>query len=208
MIDLLAITNSPETAARLDAIPGVRVFVDLERNGKAERQQGRNTFISTHTVEDIGLVKAALTAAKLMVRVNPYQAENEAACDAEISAVLAQGADMLMLPMFRQASELQAFARLVNGRAPIVALLETRGALESLQNWIATPGLVEVFVGLPLALLMDRVLLFLVSLGYQFDICLLWYHWIWYYSAWLVKQLQRNKPDGIIPLINCPRMLF
>lgn len=148
MIDLLAITNSPETAARLDAIPGVRVFVDLERNGKAERQQGRNTFISTHTVADIGPVKAALTTAKLMVRVNPYQAENEAACDAEINAVLAQGADMLMLPMFRQASELQAFARLVNGRAPIVALLETTGALESLYDWIATPGLTEVFVGL------------------------------------------------------------
>ena len=77
MIDLLAITNSAATAQRLDALPGVRVFVDLERNGKAKRQAGRNTFISTHAVEDIGQVKAVLKHAKLMVRVNPYQANVE-----------------------------------------------------------------------------------------------------------------------------------
>ncbi len=148
MIDLLAITNSPETAARLDAIPGMRVFVDLERNGKAERQAGRNTFISSHTIGDIGRVKAVLKHARLMVRINPYQADDEATCRAEIEAVLAQGADMLMLPMFKTAGELQAFSRLVDGRVPIVALLETSGALESLQDWIDTPGLFEVFVGL------------------------------------------------------------
>ena len=148
MIDLLAITNSSATAQRLDAIPGVRVFVDLERNGKAQRQAGRNTFISTHAAEDIGRVKAVLKRSKLMVRINPYQADDEAACSAEVDEVLAQGADMIMLPMFKTAGELQAFARLVSGRVPIVALLETKGALDSLQEWIATPGLFEVFVGL------------------------------------------------------------
>ena len=148
MIDLLAITNSAATAQRLDAIPGVRVFVDLERNGKTERQAGRNTFISSHAIEDIGRVKAMLKHSRLMVRVNPYQADDETACSAEIDAVLAQGADMLMLPMFKAAGELQAFARLVGGRVPIVALLETKGALDSLQDWIDTPGLFEVFVGL------------------------------------------------------------
>jgi hypothetical protein len=148
MIDLLAITNSPGTAQRLDAITGMRLFVDLERNGKAERQAGRNTFISAHSVEDIGRVKAVLKQAKLMVRINPYQADDEAACRAEIDAVLAQDADMLMLPMFKNATELQAFARLVDGRVPIVALLETSGALESLHDWIDTPGLFELFVGL------------------------------------------------------------
>ena len=148
MIDLLAITNSAATAQRLDAIPGVRVFVDLERNGKAERQAGRNTFISSHAIEDIGRVKAMLKHSRLMVRVNPYQADDETACSAEIDAVLEQGADMLMLPMFKAAGELQAFARLVGGRVPIVALLETSGAFDSLQDWIDTPGLFEVFVGL------------------------------------------------------------
>ena len=38
MIDLLTLTNSPMLAAACDALPGMRLFVDLERNGKAERQ--------------------------------------------------------------------------------------------------------------------------------------------------------------------------
>jgi 2-keto-3-deoxy-L-rhamnonate aldolase RhmA len=79
-----------------------------------------------------------------MVRVNPLNPDSAA----EVEAVLARGADLLMLPMFTRAAELRAFSALVAGRAPIVALLETAGALASLDDWITTPGLVEVFVGL------------------------------------------------------------
>ncbi|RYG08446.1 MAG: aldolase, partial [Burkholderiales bacterium] len=120
----------------------------LERNGKAERQAGRNTFISTHEAADIGRIKAVLKRSKLMVRVNPFQPANPAAAEAEITEVLAQGADLIMLPMFNNADELRGFAKLLNGRAPLVPLLETKGALASLDEWIATPGLCEVFVGL------------------------------------------------------------
>ena len=148
MIDLLAISNSPEVAQRFDALAGIRLFVDLERNGKAARQAGRSTFISDHKLSDVGRIKAVLTKSRLMVRVNPYEAARADACEAEINAVLAQGADMIMLPMFHSAAELQALLQLVAGRAPVVALLETRGALESLDEWVAAPGLVEVFVGL------------------------------------------------------------
>jgi hypothetical protein len=62
--------------------------------------------------------------------------------------VLAQGADLLMLPMFGSAAEVRQFSALVAGRAPFVTLLETASALECLQDWIGTPGLQEVFVGL------------------------------------------------------------
>jgi len=62
--------------------------------------------------------------------------------------VLAQGADLLMLPMFSTAGDVQEFARIVDGRAPIVALLETSGALHTLAQWVDTPGLAEVFIGL------------------------------------------------------------
>jgi hypothetical protein len=34
MIELLQITNEPALAARCDAMPGMRIFVDLERNGQ------------------------------------------------------------------------------------------------------------------------------------------------------------------------------
>jgi hypothetical protein len=144
MLELIQITNDPAFACRCDALDGFRLFVDLERLGKAERQAGRNTFISVHGIDDIGRVKQSLRRSKLMVRVNPL---NEGTA-AEVDAVVAQGADLVMLPMFTRAAELREFAALVGGRLPIVPLLETGAALECLEDWIATPGLTEVFVGL------------------------------------------------------------
>lgn len=144
MIDLIQITNDPEMARRCDALPGMRLWVDLERLGKAERQAGRNTFISSHTLDDVGRVKAALQHSKLMVRVNPLNPETAT----EVDAVLARGADWLMLPMFTRPEELRSFCGIVAQRAPVVALLETAGALESLPEWMGTPGLHEVYVGL------------------------------------------------------------
>jgi hypothetical protein len=144
MLELIQITNDPAFARRCDALDGFRLFVDLERLGKAERQAGRNTFISAHRVEDVGRIKHVLRRSRLMVRVNPLNASSAA----EVDAVLAQGADLLMLPMFSRPEELREFARLVDGRVPIVPLLETRAALASLDEWIGTPGLGEVYVGL------------------------------------------------------------
>ncbi|MDH4465371.1 MAG: aldolase/citrate lyase family protein [Acidovorax sp.] len=144
MMDLLQITNDPVLARRCDALPGMRLFVDLEIHGKAVRQAGRNSFITTHQIQDVGRVKAQLRRARLMVRVNPLHASTPA----EIDAVIAQGADWVMLPMFQTPDELRTFSRIVSGRAPIVALLETAGALHTLDDWIGTPGLCEVFVGL------------------------------------------------------------
>lgn len=144
MLELIQITNDPAFARRCDALDGFRLFVDLERLGKAERQAGRNTFISAHGIDDVGRVKQVLRRSRLMVRVNPLH-EGTAA---EVDAVVAQGADLLMLPMFTRAAELREFTAVVAGRLPVVPLLETRAALDCLDDWIATPGLAEVFVGL------------------------------------------------------------
>jgi len=144
MLDFLQITNDTTLAGRCDALEGMRLFVDLERHGKAERQAGRNSFLSTHVLDDVGRIKAVLRRARLMVRVNPLHAGSAA----EVDAVLAQGADWLMLPMFHTAAELVEFSRIVANRVPVTALLETAGALETWGDWIATPGLTEVYVGL------------------------------------------------------------
>jgi hypothetical protein len=144
MLELIQITNDPLLARRCDAIEGMRLWVDLERQGKAERQAGRNSFISTHSLEDVGRVKAELRRARLMVRLDPLHAGTPA----EVDSVIAQGADLLMLPMFPDAHTLGEFARIVDGRRPVVPLLETAGALACLPEWIATPGLAEVYVGL------------------------------------------------------------
>jgi hypothetical protein len=144
MIELIKITNDPALAQRCDALGGFRLLVDLERTGKAERQAGMNSFISEHTVDDIPVIKAVLRHSRLMVRVNPLHA----ASGDELDAVLAHGPDCVMLPMFTSASQMREFSSLMAGRVPIVALLETAGALGSMEDWLGTPGLQEVFVGL------------------------------------------------------------
>jgi hypothetical protein len=144
MLELIQITNDPAFAQRCDALGGFRLFVDLERMGKAERQAGRNTFISAHQLADVGRVRAAVRRSKLMVRVNPLHAGTRD----EVDAVLAQGADWLMLPMFQGREQLQAFSDIVAGRAPITPLLETADALASVEQWADVPGLQEIFVGL------------------------------------------------------------
>jgi hypothetical protein len=144
MLDLLQFTNDPVLARRCDALEGLRLVVDLERLGKAERQAGRNTFISAHTLEDVGRIKSQLRRARLMVRINPLHAGTSA----EVDDAIAQGADLLMLPMFTDAATLREFARIVDGRRPMVPLVETADALRSANDWIDTPGLWEVYVGL------------------------------------------------------------
>ncbi|WP_395687149.1 aldolase [Caenimonas koreensis] len=123
MLELFQITNDAAFAQRCDDLGGFRLFVDLERMGKAERQAGRNTFISAHLLLDVGRSE-------------------------EVEAVLGEGADMLMLPMFRTADDVRTFIDIVGGRAPVVTLLETADALACIDSWVATPGLAEVFVGL------------------------------------------------------------
>ena len=144
MLELIQITNDPAFAQRCDAVDGLRLCVDLERLGKAERQAGRDTFISMHRMEDVARIRAVTRRSRLMVRVNPL---NEAT-PGEVDAVLAQGADCLMLPMFDGPEQLRAFAQIVAGRAPIVPLLETASALRTVESWAGTPGLEEIYVGL------------------------------------------------------------
>ncbi len=179
MLELFQITNDPAFARRCDALGGFRLWVDLERLGKAERQAGRNTFISVHALDDVARIKKVLRQSSLMVRVNPMNPSTAQ----EVDAVLARGADILMLPMFTRADELREFSDLVAGRVAIVPLLETGAALECLDEWIGTPGLSEVYVGLndlhlslghrfmfePLALgLVERVALAVRAQGLRF----------------------------------------
>ena len=144
MLELIQITNDPDFARRCDELEGFRLFVDLERLGKAQRQAGRNTFISAHALDDVARIREVLRHSRLMVRVNPLHDGTAR----EVAAVLERGAELLMLPMFARGDEVREFAAIVAGRAPVVPLLETAGALECLDDWIATPGLAEVYVGL------------------------------------------------------------
>jgi 2-keto-3-deoxy-L-rhamnonate aldolase RhmA len=147
-LELIQITNDPALASALDGLAPelgpLRLMVDMESMGKAQRQAGRNTFISAHQWDDVARLRRAAPGLPLMVRLNPWHADTPQ----EIDRAIDGGADRLMLPMFADAATLAGFCEAVAGRLPVTALLETAGALTSLHEWVRQPGLSEVFVGL------------------------------------------------------------
>jgi hypothetical protein len=140
----LMITNCPEMAAFAVRSGVDRIFIDLEILGKQERQGHLDTVISHHHLSDVTRVRAAVPAGQLLVRINPMHAQSHA----EIDAVIAQGADILMLPMFRGPQEVAAFTQAVASRARTCLLAETVAAMQSLHECIEVPGVNEVHIGL------------------------------------------------------------
>jgi 2-keto-3-deoxy-L-rhamnonate aldolase RhmA len=143
-LQLMLITSSPEVAREAEQAGVDRIFVDLEVNGKQERQKNRNTVISGHTLEDVGAVSRVLEKAQLLVRVNPLHSRTLE----EVDRAIGLGADLLMLPMFRSARELETFCGMVAGRAGVIGLVETPEAVQDLAAIARVPGLSEVHVGL------------------------------------------------------------
>jgi len=141
---LTLITEDATLAARADEAGVDRIGVDLERLGKAERQAGEDTRLSEHTVEDLCRVAGSLARSKAFVRVNPLNEETSG----EVNTVIAAGAEVVMLPFFRTATEVESFVRIVDGRARVVILLETTAAVVRIRDILAVAGVDEVMVGL------------------------------------------------------------
>lgn len=121
-----------------------RIWIDLEIKGKAERQKNMDTLQSHHSVEDIKKIAPRLTTSKMLVRINPWDNESEK----EIENVIAAGADIIMLPMWKTADEVYKFIRAVNKRTRTILLLETREANECLDEVLTIPGIDEIHIGL------------------------------------------------------------
>ena len=141
---MMYITNKPEVAQIVEKHHVERIWVDLEARGKAQRQSGRNTVISTHTIEDISTIKESISISQLMVRVNPIYAGSKK----EIDECICRGADIIMLPFFTQSEEVKKFLGYVNGRARTILLVETIGAEKNLDEILSLRGIDEVHIGL------------------------------------------------------------
>lgn len=144
MIKLMYITNDPAVAAVAEEAGADRIFIDLEVIGKAERQGGMDTVQSHHAIADIAPVKEHLRRAGLLVRCNPVHPGSQA----EIDAIIAAGADIIMLPFFRSVGEVADFLRFVGGRVRTMLLVETREAVDLINDIIALPGIDEFYIGL------------------------------------------------------------
>lgn len=145
MLKLMYITSDP-TVAKIAADAGVdRIFIDMEVLGKAARQGGMDTVQSHHTPQDIAIVRAAVgSRAEIMVRVNPLHPELQA----EIDASVENGADVIMLPMWRTADDLKKLVEMVDGRAKVMPLLETDTAANNLSEAVKVPGIDQMHIGL------------------------------------------------------------
>ena len=145
MLKLMYITNDP-AVSRIAVDAGVdRIFIDMEVLGKAERQGGMDTVQSHHVPADIVAVRSAISdRAEIMARVNPLNPDSQA----EINAAVANGADVVMLPMWRTADDLCQLVRMVNGRAKVMPLLETDTAADNLQEAVKVSGIDQMLIGL------------------------------------------------------------
>lgn len=145
MLKLMYITNDP-AVANIAADAGVdRIFIDMEVLGKAERQGGMDTVQSHHVPEDIAKVRAAIgDQAEIIVRINPLNPNSQA----EIDDAIENGADIIMLPMWRAADDLRRLVRMVNGRAKVMPLLETDTAVDHLPEALGVHGIDQMHIGL------------------------------------------------------------
>ena len=144
-LKLMYISNNPRIAV-LAADAGVdRLFVDMEVLGKAERQGGLNTVQSHHVPRDVAVLREALgDRTEIVVRTDPMNPGLEK----QINESIENGADVIMLPMWKTAEDLERFADMVAGRALTMPLLETAEAVENLDDALQVPGIDQMHIGL------------------------------------------------------------
>ena len=143
-LKLIYITNNPSVALIAEKNGVDRIMVDLETLGKEERQKNMNTVKSHHTVTDVATISNLLTKSEMLVRINPW---NETSVS-EIEAVISAGADRIMLPMWKTVSEVNSFLEAVNGRVRTTLLLETKEAVEIVDDVLETTLIDDIHIGL------------------------------------------------------------
>lgn len=140
----LFMTNAVDVAREAEAAGADWIFLDMERLGKHERQGGRSTIISDHSLDDVRRIREALITSRLLVRVNPL---NPATAQ-EVEDALRAGAQALMLPMFTTPEDVERFVGYVRGRAVVWALMETIASVIRAEDIVAVAGVDRVHVGL------------------------------------------------------------
>ena len=143
-LKLMYITNNAEVAVIAQKYGVDRIWVDLETLGKEERQRGLNSVKSQHTIDDIKRIKQILTTSEILVRINHWNDGSEE----EIDNVIDAGADIIMLPYWKTAEEVMSFIKAVGGRCKTTLLLETKEAVECIDDVLEQGGFDEIHIGL------------------------------------------------------------
>lgn len=143
-LKLMYITNQKQVAMIAEKSGVDWIFIDLEINGKEQRQGHLDTVISRHSIDDVAKIKKVLNETKLLVRVNPiYNGSKK-----EIDRVISGGADIIMLPFFKTKHEVETFVNYIDGRAEVCLLFETAEAVENIDGILSVDGIDYIHIGL------------------------------------------------------------
>jgi 2-keto-3-deoxy-L-rhamnonate aldolase RhmA len=143
-LKLMYITNNP-TVAKIAEKAGVDlIFLDLEKIGKEERQYNIDSVKSNHSIADIKVIRDTVTSTQILVRVNPIYPDSKN----EIDAVIKNGADIVMLPMWKTEYEVSQFIKFIDGRAKAMLLLETKEAADIISDIVKMDGIDFIHIGL------------------------------------------------------------
>jgi hypothetical protein len=141
-VDLFLFTVDQQWGRDVVAAGGAGIVVDWERRGKARRQAGEDTQISTDTPADLSRMRAAVDG-RVICRINGYGEWTAG----EVEDALARGADELLLPMVRTTEEVDRTLDLVAGRCGLGILIETQDAVDRAAALARRP-LSRIYVGL------------------------------------------------------------
>ena len=144
MLKLMYVTNNQIVAAIAQKAGIDRIWIDLETKGKEERQKNLNTLKSHHCLDDIKKIRSVVTTSDLLVRVNPLDDESEQ----EIEKCIQYGADIIMLPMWKTVSDVKRFIEIIDSRCKVMLLLETKEAVECLDDVLNLHGIDEIHIGI------------------------------------------------------------
>ena len=143
-LTLMYITNNLDVALIAQKYGVDRIWIDLETLDKERRQGGKDTVKSHHSIKDIKTIKPHLSSSEMLVRVNHWHDGSVA----EINAAIEAGADIIMLPYWKTTKEVQNFIKTVDGRCKTTLLLETKEAVDIIDDVLSLDGIDEIHIGL------------------------------------------------------------
>lgn len=146
MINTFYITNNIIEAQIVDKLDINWIFIDLETVGKKNRQIGRNTVISDHSITDVQKIRKVINNTKILVRCNPIGTHSQEEID---TINKTSGIDMVMLPFFKSVNEVKTFLDLLDtSKVSPALLIETMSALENLDEILKLYPFNYVHIGL------------------------------------------------------------
>ena len=138
------ITNNPSIANHIVKNGVQRIFIDLEKLGKEERQSHLNTWISNHREEDIKAIKNKIKKGEILVRINPLNKNTKD----ELEMILSHNVDYIMMPMINCYEDVQELLSLLKKRTKFIPLLETKNSIDDIERILNDPEISEIYIGL------------------------------------------------------------